>query len=172
MKKRSWFFVAALAAVLGASSVGCGPKAPADMPETHPFKVKVVNGSEPIADVDVFFIATSGNVTINGKTDKNGVAEISSTLQSYTQKGAPTGEYKITCTKDPKPEHWKTDEERGQMSMEESNAYHAEYEAKRAEMPREIPKIWQDFDKTPLSATVSAGGGEVVFDVAELGGLE
>ncbi len=171
MRKLSCFFALATAAIC-VVAVGCGPKAPADMPETHPFKVKVVNGSEPIADVDVFFIATSGNVTINGKTDKSGVAEISSTLQNYTASGAPAGEYRITCTKDPKPEHWKTDEERGQMSMEESNAYHAEYEAKRAEMPREIPQIWQDFDKTPLSATVSAGGGEVVFDVAELGGLE
>ena len=170
MKKMSYFL--AFAAALCVVAVGCGPKAPADMPETHPFKVKVVNGSDPIADVDVFFIATSGNVTINGKTDKNGVAEISSTLQNYTASGAPVGEYKITCTKDPKPEHWKTEEERGQMSMEESNAYHSEYEAKRAEMPREIPKIWQDFDQTPLSATVAAGGGEVVFDVAELGGLD
>ena len=171
MRKLSCFFALATAAIC-VVAVGCGPKAPADMPETHPFKVKVVNGSDAIADVDVFFIATSGNVTINGRTDKNGVAEISTTLQNYTASGAPAGEYRITCTKDPKPEHWKTEEERGQMSMEESNAYHAEYEEKRAEMPREIPKVWQDFDKTPLSASVAAGGGEVVFDVAELGGLD
>lgn len=172
MKKRAWFFVAALAAALGASSVGCGPKAPADMPETHPFKVKVVNGSDAIADVDVFFIATSGSVTISGKTDKNGVAEITSTLQGYTADGAPAGDYKVTCTKDPQPEHWKTPAELAAMSVGEQSEYHAEYEAKRAEMPREIPEVWKDFDRTPLSATVSAGGGEVTFDVAELGGLE
>ena len=171
MRKLSCFFALATAA-LCVVAVGCGPKAPADMPETHPFKVKVVNGSEPIADVDVFFIATSGSVSISGKTDKNGVAEISSTYQKYTAKGAPAGDYKITCTKDPQPEHWKTPAELAAMSVGEQSEYHAEYEAKRAEMPREIPEVWKDFDRSPLSATVSAGGGEVTFDVAELGGLE
>ncbi len=172
MKKRFWFFGVALAAVLGASSLGCGPKAPDDMPEIYPFKVKVVDGSKAIADVDVFFIATSGSVSISGKTDKNGVAEIFSTLRGYAAKGAPAGEYKITCSKDPQPEHWKTPAELAAASVGEQAEYHAEYEAKRAEMPREIPEVWKDFDRTPLSATVSAGGGEVTFDVAELGGLE
>ena len=171
MKKLSCFFALATAALCCVAS-GCGPKAPADMPETHPFKVKIVNGSDAIADVDVFFIATSGSVSICGKTDKNGVAEITSTYQKYTAKGAPAGEYKITCTKDPQPEHWKTPQELASMSIGEQGEYHAEYEAKRAEMPREIPEVWKDFDATPLSATVSAGGGEVVFDVAELGGLD
>ncbi len=172
MRKFVSLLLVASAATFGAASLGCGQSKPADMPETHPFKVKVVDGAKGIADVDVFFIATSGSVAINGKTDKNGVAEISSTYQKYTAKGAPAGEYKVTCAKDPQPEHWKTPAELAAMSVGEQSEYHAEYEAKRAEMPREIPEVWKDFDRTPLTATVSAGGGEVVFDVAELGGLE
>ena len=43
--------------------------------------------------------------------------------------------------------------------------YQKEWQAKCDELPREIPIIWKNFDKTPLTAKVTTQGGEVVFDV-------
>lgn len=162
MAKKYWMtFVCA--AVVCASLVGCGPKKPADMPETVPFKVSVVDGSTPIADVRILFIH-SGNTVITGTTNALGVAEMSTTLQNYTAPGAPLGEYRVTCTKDPMVDHWKTADERAKMDPGEAGAYQKEWEAKCAELPREIPIIWKNFDKTPLKANVT-GAGELTFDV-------
>ena len=80
-------------------------------------------------------------------------------------KGAPAGDYRVQVEKEPLAEHWKTPEEQSKMSKPEKDAYLDEWLAKCAELPREVPKIWNDYDKTPLTATVPAGGGEVTFDV-------
>jgi hypothetical protein len=153
-----------VAVLVGVVFTGCKGKRPDGMPELVPFKVKVVDGSTPIADVAVFFIA-DGNTVTSATTDASGVAEMTTTLQNYTEKGAPVGEYRVQCTKDPLAEHWKTAQERAMMSIEEQGAYNTEWQAKCEALPREIPKVWSNFDKTPLKASVPAGGGEVTFDV-------
>ncbi len=153
-----------VAALLLGVAVGCGPKKPADMPETYPFKVKIVDGSKPIADVQVQMLWEKNSV-VTGVTGADGVAEMKTTLQKFTTKGAPEGEFRVLCTKDPKVDHWKTDQERAEMSSGEAAAYMKEWQAKCDELPREIPKVWKDFDKTPLKASVPNGGGEVTFDV-------
>lgn len=153
-----------LLAVLCVVVNGCGPKKPADFPEIYPFTVKVVDGETPIEGVQVYFLYDK-NPIVAGKTDAKGIATISTTVQKYTENGAPAGEYRVQCTKDPLAEHWKTPEEQSQMSKPERDAYLNEWIDKCSELPREIPKIWGDFDKTPLTATVSTGGGEVTFDV-------
>ena len=155
--------VLGLAALLVCAVIGCGAKKPADMPETVPFTVKVVDGGKGIEGVHVFFIYDK-NPSISAVTDSSGVAQMSTSLQQYTAKGAPVGDYRVTCTKDPMVEHWKTAQERALMSPGDASAYMKEWQAKCDELPREIPKIWSDFDKTPLKCTVTAGG-EVVFDV-------
>lgn len=157
-------FVAAM--VCGTCLVGCGPKKPEGFPEVAPFTVKIVDGSTPIADVAILFIG-NGNAVIQGMTDVNGVAEIQTRLGNgdYMEKGAPAGEYRVQCTKDPMVEHWKTAQERAEMSIEEQGAYNDEWQKKCDALPREIPKIWGNFDKTPLKVEVPAGGGEVTFDV-------
>lgn len=164
MVKKFWVLLTAFA-VCGVSLTGCGPKRPADMPETVPFKVTVVDGSTPIADVDVFFINTNGNAVITGRTNAQGVAEMQTSLLDYTEKGAPAGEYRVTCTKDPQVEHWKTPQERALMDPGEAGAYQLEWQKKNDELPREIPIVWREFDKSPLKTTVPAGGGDVTFDV-------
>ena len=154
----------ALVAAVATSLTGCGPKKPDGMPEVYPFTVKVVDGSTPIADVQVFFIY-DGKCVVAGTTDAKGVATMQTTLQNYTEKGAPAGEYRVTCTKDPLAEHWKTPEEISKLPLGEQMEYQKEWQAKCDELPREIPIIWKNFDKTPLTAEVTAQGGEVVFDV-------
>lgn len=164
MMKNRILYALLVAVLAGVVLVGCKAKRPDDMPELVPFKVKVVDGSTPIADVDVFFIG-QGNTVTHAMTDANGVAEMTTSLQDYTEKGAPVGEYRVQCTKNPTVEHWKTPQEQAEMTIEERGAYSKEWQEKCDALPREIPKKWGDFDKTPLAASVPAGGGEVVFDV-------
>ena len=52
-----------VAVLVGVVFTGCKGKRPDGMPELVPFKVKVVDGSTPIADVAVFFIADGNTVT-------------------------------------------------------------------------------------------------------------
>lgn len=156
-----------LAAVACSGLVGCGPKKPDGFPEVVPFKVIVVDGSTPIQDVAVFFISEKSNAVVAGTTDASGVAVMKTRVgnNAYVADGAPAGEYRVTCTKDPLAPHWKTAQERAEMSIEEQGVYNKEWQAKCEELPREIPKIWSDFDKTPLKASVSASSSEVTYDV-------
>ena len=161
--RKSLVLICVSALLLG-TLAGCGVKKPADMPETFPFKVKIVDGSKPIADVQIQFL-WENNAVVTGITGSDGVAQMQTTLQKYTAKGAPAGDFRVLCTKDPTVDHWKTNQERAEMSSGEAAAYMQEWQAKCDELPREIPKIWKDFDKTPLKTTVASGGGEVTFDV-------
>lgn len=145
-------------------AVGCGKSRPKDMPKTYPFKVKVVDGSRPIEEVHVVLIYDQ-SPAISGTTDKSGVAELYTTLQGYTVKGAPSGSFRVTCRKDPNVEHWKTAQERAEMNPGEASEYFEQWQAKVDAAPREVPKIWSDFDQTPLTLTITDRGGEVVFDV-------
>ena len=152
------------ALLLESAFVGCGPKVPADMPTLYPVTVKVVDGNKGIQGVNVVFLYEQ-NPVITGETDSNGVAEMKTTLGNYTAKGVPEGSFRVTCAKDPTVEHWKTAQERAEMSPGEAGDYMKEWQAKCDALPREIPKVWKDFDKTPLKAEVASPGGEFVFDV-------
>ena len=163
MKLRQFLCLTISAALLSAL-VGCGPKAPADMPKTVPFKVKVVDGSTPVEGARILFLHDQKAV-VSGITDANGVAEITTSLQNYTAKGAPAGEYRVQCVKERLAEHWKTPEEQSKMSKEEKDQYLDEWLEKCNEIPRSVPASWEDYDKTPLTASVPAEGGEVTFDV-------
>ncbi len=145
--------------------VGCGKKKPDGFPDVQPFTVKVVDGSKPIEGALVRFNGDVGSLAISGKTDSSGVAVISTGLKGYSAKGVPVGDYRVQVEKEPLAEHWKTPEEQSQMSKPEKDKYLDEWLAKCAELPREVPKVWNSYDDTPLKATVSAGGGEVTFDV-------
>jgi len=160
---------AVAASVLGllvVAAIGCGKAAPEGMPATVPFTVKVVDGGKGIADVQIQLINEKAQGSIAGKTDGSGVAKIKTTFKNFTADGAPTGEYRIRCIKDPLAEHWKTSEERAAMTIGEQAEYDAEYQEKCDALPREVPKVLGDYDNTPLTANVS-DGGEVVVDVSE-----
>lgn len=146
--------------------VGCSKPAPDDMPETVPFTVKVVNGSKGIADVQVVMENPTGTGAVSGKTNSSGVAEMKTTYKNFTAKGAPVGEYKVRCLKDPVVDHWKTQEEINAMDLGERQAYFDEWAAKCKELPREVPEILNEYDACPCSTKVEAGG-QYVIDVSE-----
>lgn len=144
--------------------LGCGQPKPVDMPDVVPFKVKIVDGDKPIEGVHVL-LSYDKNPVISGETDKNGVAELTTTLQKYTAKGAPIGSFKVTCVKEPVVEHWKTMQEIAEMTPGESAAYYKEYQEKCAAVPREIPKSWGDSLNPVLSVEIDGSAAEVTFDV-------
>ena len=144
--------------------LGCGPQKPADMPDVVPFKVKIVDGDKPIEGVHILF-SYDKNPVITGDTDKNGVAELTTTLQKYVAKGVPIGKFNVTCVKDPLVEHWKTPQEQAEMSPGEAAAYHKEYQEKCAAIPREIPKSWGDSLHPVLTLEVDGSTNEATFDV-------
>ncbi len=146
--------------------VGCGKSVPKDMPKTVPFKIKVVDGSKGIADVQVVMDGQSGSGSLAGKTDSSGVAVMSTTYKNYTAKGVPTGDYKVRCIKNPTVDHWKSEDERNKMTPGEMDQYYGEWQKKCDELPREVPKILEDFDKCPVTMTVSEAG-EFVVDVSQ-----
>jgi len=155
-----------LVASIGALVVGCGKTAPEGMPETVPFTVKVVDGSKGIADVQVMLESETAIGSVAGTTGSSGAAVIKTTFKNFTVNGAPTGEYKVRCIKDPVVDHWKSQEELNAMDLGQRQAYFDEWKAKCDELPREIPLILSDFDKCPCRTTVS-DGGEFVVDVSE-----
>ena len=143
---------------------GCGPQKPDDMPDLVPFKVKIVDGDKPIEGVHVL-LSYDKNPVVSGDTDKNGVAELTTTLQKYSAKGAPIGSFKVICIKEPVVEHWKTMQEIAEMTPGESAAYYKEYQEKCAAVPREIPKSWGDSTKPALTVDIDGSSSEVTFDV-------
>jgi len=155
-----------LVASIGALAVGCGKTAPEGMPATVPFTVKVVDGSKGIADVQVVLESETAIGSVAGTTNSSGVAVIKTTYKNFTANGAPTGEYKVRCIKDPVVDHWKTQDEISAMDLGERQAYFDEWKAKCDELPREVPLILNDFDNCPCKTTV-ADGGEYVVDVSE-----
>ena len=168
MRKLRWFGLCA-SFLCGAAFVGCGKAAPDGFPETQAFTVKVVDGGKGIEGVQVTLAHSDpkGVGAVAGTTNSSGVAKMTTTFKNFTADGAPTGEYRVQCVKDPVVDHWKTDEEMAAMSPGERTEYFNEWQAKCDELPREVPKKLGNYDATPLTATVASGGGELVVDVAE-----
>ena len=140
---------------------GCGPAAPADMPETVPFTVKVISlDGKPVADAQIVMTNQDSKApgAVAGTTNASGVATITTTHKNFTAKGAPVGEYRVQVVKNPQAEHWKTQDEIAMMDLGERAAYMEEWEAKSNELPREVPAEWCSFDGTPLTASVTSGG--------------
>ncbi len=159
---------ALLVAVACVMISGCSKPAPSDMPATVAYKVKVVNGSKGIADVQVVMDSVDGQGVgaIAGTTNSSGVAEMKTTYKGFTAKGVPAGEYKVRCIKDPVVDHWKTDDELAAMDIAGRQAYFDEWMAKNKELPREVPEIFSNFDKCPVTVGV-VEAGETVIDVSE-----
>lgn len=142
----------------------CGPKIPSDVPKLIPCTIKVTKAGAPLegAQVILYKNGGAGSLTVCGTTDASGVAKISTIRASYVGKGAPEGDYKVTVNKEVVVPHWKTPEELAEMTPPEAEKYDAEMQKKRDAIPRIVPKDLADQSKTPLAASVSAKGGEIL----------
>lgn len=131
---------------------GCGPNPNAGQPPTVPVSGTVKLDGAPAADVAVMFFpvgSTRGNKTYYANTDQNGRYELSA---GADQKGAPAGEYKVTCSKYVKADGSPFTSD-GTQSPEMAGA-------KEAFAPR-----YSDQQQTTLKATVPEQGGTFDFEI-------
>jgi len=138
---------------------GCSTK-PSDVPELFPTQVIVMNGSAPIAGVDVILGLTSETlmVSMSGTTNSSGVAVIRTSRLNWQGNGAAAGDYIVTLTKHPQFE--------GELSLAEVQAldadalalYSAEQQRRFEAMVREVPEEFGDFATSPFRMTVYRGG--------------
>jgi len=137
---------------------GCSTK-PSDVPELFPCQVVVMNGTTPIADVDVILGLTSESLmcSMSGKTNSSGVAVIRTNRLNWQGNGAPAGEYIVTVSKIPKLAEGLSLAERQALDPMEQERYNAEQARKHDELPREIPVELSEFGISPYRMTVSKG---------------
>lgn len=94
MKKHLYFFLILL------TLIGCS-KRPKELPPTFPCKIVIMKDGVPQADCDISLRSetVSRLLSITGRTDSSGVAEIRTQCVDYTTKGAPLGTYKVLVDK-------------------------------------------------------------------------
>jgi len=124
--------------------IGCGPGVPKDMPKVYPCKVTVMKGGTPVEGASVLLVSTSypESFAVAGRTDASGVAEILSSLGSYSVPGAPAGEATMVINRTPDvPENVrKPKEEVAKMTPPQQNAYAAEIAKAVAALPKIVPQ--------------------------------
>ena len=148
---------------------GCPGGAPKGFPKVVPCTITVLDGTSPIADVEVTLqtaTASSGAVYF-GKTDASGVCQVGTSFASFYKAGVPEGNYKVVLVKEPAVEDTKTRDERNAMSRTDLDAYRAEMKAKRDALPRIIPTPLTTAAKTPLTIDVQGKTTAMTVDVAE-----
>jgi hypothetical protein len=134
--------------ILGSSGCGGGG---ADQPDLVPVSGTVKLDGQPGLGVAVMFfpVGETRGTTYYANTDQSGQYELSA---ADGQKGAPVGEYKVTCSKYVMPDGSPFTSD-GSQSPEMAGA-------KELLLPK-----YSDQSQTELTAKVPAGGGTVDFDV-------
>ena len=146
--------------------IGCS-NTPQGFPKVVPCTITVMDGTTPIADVDVTLqavIPSSGTVFF-GKTNDTGVCKAGTSFASYYKEGVPEGSYKVILVKEPYVEDTKTG--KVHMSRAEIDAHRKEMQAKRDALPRIIPVPLTTAAKTPLTVDVSGKTTELTVDVTQ-----
>ena len=133
---------------------GCGPQG-------RGLKVEYVEGvitldGEPLADATVTFHARdedSGAVTAAGMSNQRGIYKLSST-DSNPEAGTTVGEYIVTVSK------VEVHDPTIHMTPEEAMVSNL-----RVTHTQLLPAIYQDRERTPLSATVNRGRNKIDLEL-------
>lgn len=160
------FFVVFSIFVLSVS--GCGTGAPPGFPQVVPCEVSILKDGVPLPQVTVLFVSDGGAKEwfVSGETDVSGVTTVYTSINNYSQKGAPEGTYKITLSQIPQVENDKSQQELFDMSPAEK----AEYVEKRKQQikdTRSFPLEFESHVTTPISVTVTKAEPKHVVDVSE-----
>jgi len=148
---------------------GCSGGAPTGFPKVIPCQITVLEGTTPIADVEVMLhLSTPMAGTIFfGKTNASGVSEMGTSFANYHKSGVPEGSYKVVLFKEPDVENTKTQEERSAMSRPAMETYRKQMQKKRDALPRIIPVPLTKSATTPLTLDVSGRRATLTVNVAE-----
>lgn len=150
-------------------AVSCSGGAPKGFPKVLPCSITVLDGTTPIADVEVTLRAASDSpgMVFYGKTDSSGVCKVGTTFANHYKEGIPEGNYKVILVKEPFVEETKTQEEQMAMTRPELDAYRAQMQAKRDALPKIIPVALTTAEKTTLTVNVQGKTTELTVNVAE-----
>ena len=149
--------------------IGCSKGRPADMPKVAPVSLTLMDGGSPLADATVLFISENpvNSITVGGTSDSSGVVALYTTLGTFSDKGAPTGKYKITVQKDHPIVQTKTDEELKAMGPGEIAAHSRKLMAERDAKPKLVPLKLTKSSTTPLTIDVAEKDTSLTIDLAE-----
>lgn len=142
---------------------GCSNKPPG-FPTLHPCRVEVLNDKKPEEHVNIFLfpVASSGassSPIISGKTDRHGIAVITTALHNYRQSGAPVGEYIVILEKLPELTDTVSKEERDRMLPLQQMAYNEEQIRRRSALPKIVPSKLTASHTSPLKIIVAEKTG-------------
>jgi hypothetical protein len=133
-----------------------------------PFRVTLRNEGKPVSGASVALVAeTSQAYSVIAHTDQNGDAPFATSVNTYSKTGVPPGVYKAIITHIPKAPSELPSEQRGKMSMEESEAYGVKISAEIAAMPKIVPASWGNLKNTPIKITVPESGGNAVIEITD-----
>jgi hypothetical protein len=143
---------------------------PDELKNLYPVTITVTDNNQPIEGVAVFLSAkTSGGAWASrGITNAQGVAVIQTSRASYTGKGVPAGDYKVTLIKTVVlPPELEPQEEDQNLSPQAATAKQAKQEV-FYEKNRIIPKILEDSNTSPIELTVTEKDATILtIDIAQ-----
>ncbi|MGQ9506042.1 MAG: carboxypeptidase-like regulatory domain-containing protein [Thermogutta sp.] len=145
----SWMMAATLLVVCVAGGCGKGSG-----PKLYPVKGKVSYKGAPVDGANVMFRATDGNASGAGRTDANGVYQITSQWGA----GLPEGEYLVGITKF----------EELPMTEDEEGPYNPQLADMEPPPPKSlIPTKYASPERSGLKASVSKSGGTFDFELTD-----
>ena len=162
MKQYSILVILALLCLLG-----CGKKRPEGLEQIYPCNITVTKGGTPLADARVVLHSKTGvGFTFAGMTNSQGKTEI---ISEFDFKGVPAGNYGVAIIKSPEnPVKKKSQEELNAMTMEEGQAYFAQYHAAAGKLEKVIPDHLTVPSASPLEIAVTESGpNDFSFEIEE-----
>lgn len=151
------YFLLVTACLLG-SGVGCQKGKPKNFPKLVPATIVVLKSGVPAENVNIVLCQESPVTWVcGGSTDKDGCVQLSTVQGSYSQPGAPVGNYSITVSYTP---FLNSDKDTSLMSTEERIAHANVQKAKikKAKAEFGIPEILGDVSRTPVKWTINSHG--------------
>ncbi|MDR1140196.1 MAG: hypothetical protein LBL62_00790 [Planctomycetaceae bacterium] len=128
--------------------------------------MKLLNEGKPVQNATVAMVAeTATNYNSVGFTDNNGVAKLTTSVNTYSKSGIPPAAYKVIITYVPKAPSELSNEQLGKMSIEEVNAYREKVATEIAAMPTIVPAEWNVIESTPIKITVPEKGGIITIEI-------
>lgn len=150
---------------------GCGPMPPEGFPRLRPAKIRVLDGTTPVPNVNIVLVPETGamNLLIAATTDGNGVAVIRTMRGTFGRPGAPEGTYRVRldeiAPETIEPNLIEDEQLTPQQIAErerEDRRRHAE-----AEAARKVPTVLGDVQGTPLKCEIDHSGISLDIDISQ-----
>ena len=156
--------------LLSCCGCGGGGNVPAELRNLCPASVTVMNGDQPMADVQVILLAKAGQGAhaCTGVTGNDGVAKIQASRGSYTGKGVPAGTYSVVLSESiDVPENLiaqESDQNLPPAAQAEKSRKLDEFLSKN----RVVPVVLSTATTSPIELVVAKGqDATVMIDVAK-----